>query len=79
MLLDSRFLLLTATICWAASLPRPKNVTGPGFISLPVIAVNASEGILHKRQDGTDLFNTDFGTVYLVHRATAGFDIEVNS
>lgn len=69
MLLIFGYLFLAASICHGkAVLPRPKNITGPGFISLPVIAVNNSDGQLQKRQSNTDLFNTDFGTVYLVHR-----------
>ncbi|PVH85072.1 acid protease [Cadophora sp. DSE1049] len=68
MLLNIGFLFFAASLCHAkAVLPRPKNVTGPGFISLPVIAVNNTDGQIRKRQSNTDLFNTDFGTVYLVH------------
>ncbi|KAG4437437.1 hypothetical protein IFR05_007078 [Cadophora sp. M221] len=68
MLLNLACLLVAVSICHGkAILPRPKNITGPGFISLPVIAVNNSDGQLQKRQSNTDLFNTDFGTVYLVH------------
>ncbi|CAL3965066.1 unnamed protein product [Diplocarpon coronariae] len=70
MLLSLLYLAGTLSCYTAASIPRPKNVTvGLGYISLPVIAVNNTGGSIHKRQNDVDIFNTDLGTVYLVHLA----------
>ena len=70
MLFNFGVLVLAATLSNAASLPRPSNVaSGPGYISLPVIAVNTTDSAaLNRKRQSTELFNPDSGTVYLVHR-----------
>ena len=64
--------LSAAAFSFAASLPGPlqrsKDVTGSGFIALPMTVVHKNVSTLHKRQDGTPLYNHDAGVSYLVHR-----------
>ncbi len=63
---DFGFVVLVAALSNAVSLPRPKVITGPGFLQVPVTAVNKTS-TLSKRQAGTPLYNPDFGLDYLVH------------
>jgi hypothetical protein len=59
--------LFAATLSNAVSLPRPKPLSGPGFIQLPVTAVNKSVALNQKRQASTPLYNPDYGLDYIVH------------
>jgi hypothetical protein len=68
MRLDLGVALLASTLSKAASLPRPKNVSGPGFIQVPLTAVNKPVVLNQKRQAGTPLYNPDGGLDYIVHR-----------
>jgi hypothetical protein len=70
MRLDFGFAVLVAALSNALSLPRPKPMTGPGFLQVPVTAVNKTSK-LSKRQAGTPLYNPDFGLDYLVHSKLA--------
>ena len=70
MRLDFGFAVLVVALSNAVSLPRPKPMTDPGFLQVPVTAVNKTSK-LNKRQAGTPLYNTDFGLDYLVHSKLA--------
>jgi hypothetical protein len=68
MRLDFGIALLAATLSNAVSLPRPKHVSGPGFVQVPLTIVNKSAVTYQKRQAGTPLYNPDDGLDYIVHR-----------
>jgi hypothetical protein len=70
MRLDFGFAILVAALSSAVYLPRPKPMSGPGFLQVPVTAVNKTSK-LNKRQAGTPLYNPDFGLDYLVHSKLA--------
>jgi len=70
MRLDFGFAVLAAALSNAVSLPRPKPMSGPGFLQVPVTTVNKTSK-LSKRQAGTPLYNPDFGLDYLVHSKLA--------